>query len=381
MSDGNLRQLANDLEAFVTRDLSFLTKYGITADTVSDLHDLKVAFIALPKDAELRSDHKYATIAKNNKKEVIANVINDIRNRAVMVFGLHSNEFNDFHFELSEEANELEFASAAEIVASAASRHLTALAAKGQTALELTELTAKIAEYTELLTAVRTAEYNRGKAKENRIVAGNALYDAMSDIALAGKSVFADVEPSKYAGYLLYPDAANTPEKSPKVNNVHYATPYLYWNEAPRAESYRVEVSLDGGATISTYENDVEDPQIDVQMPTEGVAMYRVIAINEGGESEPSDWLILVGSVGAPAGVTYDGSGFHITPVANAESYQFKYGPVGGSVDAPGTTEVFNSNTTDYGWTFPFTGTWVIYVRVQVAGVWSPWLVQEMTFA
>ena len=381
MSDGNLRQLANNIIAFATRDIALLAPVNITAAKLSAINDLLVAFVGQTYDILLRLAVKNAVAAKNNKQKEIIDAINLIQMRAEMTYGVSSDDYKDFKFDEVNAANDAALPTAATVTTLVAQARLSELADNGQTAAELTTILSKCEEYIQLLTAVGFAETARRTAKEARIAAGNALFAAIGDIAIAGKALFIKTRPDLYPDYLLYPDAANTPEKSPKVNNVHYATPYLYWNEAPRAESYRVEVSFDGGATISTYEDDVEDSQIDVPMPSEGTAMYRVVAINGGGESEPSDWVVLVGSVGAPTGITYDGSGFHITPVANAESYHFKYGPVGGSVDAPETTEVFNSNTPDYGWTFPFTGTWIIYVRVKVAGVWSPWLVQEMTFA
>lgn len=381
MSDGNLRQLAVNFKLFATRDLAALDKYNITASTVTALNALSDAFDALPLDAELRAELKNATIAKNNKRKEIEAMLENVHNRAKMAFEPFSPEYKEFEFEGFDNISDEAFGTRAKTIARAGLRHLTVLAERNQTAAELNDIISEKNEFENLIGEISLAISNRAKAANNRIIAGNALYEAIGDIAIAGKAVFEETDSAKFNDYLLYPGAnvPQTPTAAP--SGVGYATPYFYWNETPNATSYGVEVSHDGGATWELVEENIEDPQYAVEYPTIGSVMYRVYANNAAGQSERSTPITLTASASSPAGVIYNGTGFHITPVDNAEEYHFKYGPVGGSVDDPGTTEVFIQSSPDYGWTFPFTGTWVIYVRAKVGGVWSPWLVTEMTFA
>ena len=381
MSDGNLRQLGVNFKGFATRDLALLNEYGITADTLTNLDALLGAFIALPIDAIKRTDIKYAAIAKNNKSAEIIDIVEKIQTRANMAFGIGSSEYEDFGFNNVNEADDNSLSTIVALVINAATRHQAALAARGQTVAEITGLAAKVDEYTELIKGVATAESDRRDATRDRILAGNALYDAIGDIAAAGKRVFSVANPALLSDYLLYPDAGTPQSPPPQVEGIGYASPNLYWNEAPRALYYNVEVSHDGGATYQPFADHVEDPQIEVDIPLQGTAKYRVIAVNAAGHGQPSAAFTFVGSVGSPAGISYDSNGFHVTPVTGAEEYQILYGPPGGSVDAPSTTEVSVSSSPDYGWIFPYTGTWVFYVRVKVGGVWGAYLVQEITFA
>ena len=380
MSDGNLRQLANDFAMFATRDLTQLAKYNITAARIDTLNDLADAFNALPSDVVLRTDLKYATIAKNVKEKEISDIIGNIRTRAQIVFGVGSMQFNDFHFEEAENASDKELFTCAAVVISAATRHLTALSNYGQTASEITDLETKSKEYVTAVTTIRSVESNRRNAKKNRVIAGNALYDAIGDIAAAGKSVFADTDPAKYPDYLLHPGADVPQSPAPKPSNVHYATPYMSWNESSTALYYYVEVSNDGGATYTMYEDNIEDTQIEVEVPSQGSRRYRVVAVNAAGDSEPSNYIVLSGTPVSPADINYANDVFTISEVQDAEEYQILYGTPGGSVNDPSTTEVSVSPSNVYAWHFPLTGAWVFYVRVKVGGQWSGYLVKEMTF-
>ena len=381
MTDGALRQLASNLKYFANRDLTYLAPIGISADTITIVANLYTAFVELPYDMELLNVLKATIRAKNNKQKEILDVIGLIHSRAKIVFKEDPATFAEFRFNEINSADDDAFPTQAIMIARTAAAHLTALANQAQTQAELTNLTAKCEELIVLMTNVQTAERNRREAKDARILAGNALYDVLGDIAIAGKSVFGDTSATKFVDYLLYPDAHVPKTPPPQVNGVGYASPNIFWNEAANALYYKVEVSYNSGATYQLYEDNVEDPQLEVETPVQGTAMYRVIAVNVAGQSEPSAPVTLVGSVGAPGGISYDNNGFHVTPVAGAEEYQILYGPPGGSVDAPSTIEVSVSTSPDYSWTFPYTGTWVFYVRVKVGGVWGSYLVQEITFA
>ena len=71
MSDGNLRQLANNIIAFATRDIALLAPVNITAAKLSAVNDLLVAFAGQTYDILLRLAVKNAVAAKNNKQKEI----------------------------------------------------------------------------------------------------------------------------------------------------------------------------------------------------------------------------------------------------------------------------------------------------------------------
>ena len=381
MSDGNLRQLSVNFKLFANRDLAALSKYNVSASTITALNALSDAFDALPLDSELRAALKNITIAKNNKRNALEVMLKEVQHRATMVFETSSPEYFEFNFDNFDSIPDEAFPTRAKNIARAGLRHIAVLSTKNQTAEELNDIISAKNELEDLIGSINVAISNRTTAANNRIIAGNALYAAIGDIALAGKAVFEGVDSAKFNNYMLYPGAHIPRTATDAPNGLGYATPNLFWNETPNATSYGIEISTDNGATWELVEENIEDPHYSINYPTAGSVMYRVFANNAAGQSKRSLAIILTASAPTVSGVTYNNAGFHITPVQNAELYTLKYGPVGGSADDPATVEVFEAASPDYNGTFPYTGTWIIYIRVKVGGVWSSWFEKEMTFA
>ena len=368
MTDGALRQLASDIKVFATRDVSYLAPFNITAEVISAMNDLAVAFNALPFDAELRNDLKDATRAKNFKKKEITAILDYVQARARMVFGIGTYEYEKFEFEKVDTADDDAFPTIAHIIARTALDSLAALAVKGQTEAELTLIATKCNEFIALMSGVKNAFSNRRDAAIDRINAGNTLYDAIGDIASAAKTVFSDIHPEKYPDYLLYPDA-HIPKTSPDAPEIDIVDGNVEVVFDEDVTSIHVEFRTSpNGAFTEAYDG---EPQ---PIPVVGNPEYlevKAFGRNAAGNGAVST-EIFYGTPSAPTNVRREDDTFMWDVDESVDEVEFDVSYDNGVTY--NQVAVMPPTQKTYPWTPP-SGTILARMRTKRNGVYSPYIV------
>lgn len=193
----------SDLFAGYGYDGRIRDKLGIIISQVKDF----------PSDDYYESNQKLKTIEKNKIREILENNINDLRNRARLVYGIKSMEYSLYKFANTTEMADNELVQYALHIIQMAQPRLEELK-KRQVTQEL--LNAILRGRNQLDAAIdeQTAAISLRKEKTvQRKHLANDLYKLLSEVCDVGKLIWRGKNEAYYSDYVIYGQAKSINEQ------------------------------------------------------------------------------------------------------------------------------------------------------------------------
>ncbi|MCX6152714.1 MAG: hypothetical protein NT007_00995 [Candidatus Kapabacteria bacterium] len=247
LSDSELCMFTSNLCDTMTRDLSDLAAFGITALAVTNLNTLGDAFEVFPPDDSLIGDVMIATQTKAAKLEAIKELIRSMALRVAMKWGENSGQYRKLGITGMNNFSEDKLLVTARSVHTIMTGFLSDLASTGLTTGLLTAFATANDDYEAARNAQNTAINERDNKTEERIAAGNALYAKVSNYCDVGKRVFASTNQAKYNDYVIYGAGGTGGALTPPANFAYnFSTNVFSWDVVTNATSYQIEASDNG---------------------------------------------------------------------------------------------------------------------------------------
>jgi hypothetical protein len=198
---GKLEQKADDIVSSATRDFNTIKDYGITQPMIDLIGTRKARFISLPTDVEMGAEKVGKTRAKDAKAAGVRAAVKQIVKRVGLKFGKASWQYKKFkHGDLSR-LSDSDLCRAANAIVRTATEMLADTGLK-QAMIDL--LRNVNSEFDTAIDEQRDAEKARDKATQDRRIAANDLYLAITAVSNAGKVAFEDTNEALYNDYVIY---------------------------------------------------------------------------------------------------------------------------------------------------------------------------------
>lgn len=292
MPNADLINYSNNLIGFLTRDLSDLSDFGVTAIAITDLQTLKESFADFPTDEEFIGDVGIATQTKNEVADRLRLAIRNITVRAENKWGTDSFRYKKFGVMGMNKFNDRDLYVCAKRVHNVATGFLAELASEGLTTLILDDFKDIYDSFEVTLFNLNEAMANRDKNTEERVNLGNDLYSKVVKYTNIGKQVFENTSEAKYNDYIIY--SAGATGVPPKIQGLAFEpdTLVVSWIPSdPASDTYQVETSTDGSSWSLYYEDAAAQFTYGVAPAT---YYARCRGINKHGNGAWSDTLEIV---------------------------------------------------------------------------------------
>lgn len=251
MSDADLCMFTSNLCLMLTDDLIPLGLFGLTALKISALEALGDAFEVYPSDDSLRGLVEIATRTKDEKAELVRQLIRDMSARMEMKFGAQSAEWNRLGVLNMNNFTDKDLLFAGRRVQTVCTEYLTSLADFGLTQIILDNMEVVCQAFETALNAQMDAISNRQMATKDRVDKGNEIYTLVSLYCDMGKRYWFDKNPVKYNQYIIYSSPSPGSMDAPAGLNFNISNMTINWQPVENAVSYIAELSTDGGASFS----------------------------------------------------------------------------------------------------------------------------------
>lgn len=286
--DADLCMYVSNLCNYMTRDLTDLSIFGVTAAKITALKALGNTFEAFPTDGSFVGDVVVTTENKNMLREQLLAEIRNMVLRVEAKWGLNSGKLKRLDVVNPSLLSDELLLSAAKRVHLKMTDYLTDLADYGLTQAGLDSLAELTTQFELAKNAQAEASSLRDEKTEERIAMGNELYALVSMYCGFGKKVYEKTSKSKYKDYVIYGHAAGG--LKPPVGLAYRPGDFVVsWGIVENATSYELQYSPDGSAWIEAYSGDADAVQY---IPaTEGWAYFRCRARNSNGYGAYSEVL------------------------------------------------------------------------------------------
>ncbi len=291
MSDAELIEVATDLVILLTRDQAELAGRGITPATIAALTAQKDAFAAIPTNEYMHTFIDVAIADREAKFAEVQILVEDMRTMMEIVFGEKSQLYKDAGFFGVFSVKDSTFIERLEDIAETAEDHLAALAVEGLTQAMIDELRAKTADLFAAMTAVRSAERNAKFKTNNRVDAGNELWDEIRHRVKTAVTYYKRRNHAKSIEYFDLTRRNSTPQTPPgAIAGMGYdaQAQKAYWNDSATETSYEAEIDDNGVITEVSIGQNVTELAIPM-----GATMkrFRIRGRNAAGVGPWSPWI------------------------------------------------------------------------------------------
>ena len=327
MTDAELCMFTSNLCNTMTRDLTDLADFGITAPKIAALKALGDAFEILPSDEVLVAYVIAATETKSAKAELVKEAIRNMVTRCQIKWGADSWQEKSLGVKGMNSYTDDSLLMAGRRVHTQMTAFLPDLADTGLTQAMLDDMEDLNDEFEVAKNSQNTKVSERDSSTEERIIKGNEIYSLDAIYCEIGKRVYAKSDPAKYNDYIIY-TAASPGSLTAPVNFAFDPIIYdLTWDAVENATSYEVQSSTDGTNFTEYWTGPGTDCTLE-EIPSV-LTYYRVRARNAGGYG-PFSIVIhydFTTPMEAPLNLAFHPSTsiFSWSPVATASRYEFQF--------------------------------------------------------
>ncbi len=212
-SDAQLIQRSDALLSSLNRDLNELSARGVDLPRIDTLQQARNAFDLLSTDVEEQSGVSIAATAKTTFRNQLEKTIRIIRGMAETQFG-RSGHYKTFGFDDLTRLTDNDLVRCGRRVHRVATVLQPQLVSEGLTPMLLIRLADDTDMLDQAIDAVGAAEELRDIRTQERIQAGNALFEQLSKLAKIGQSFYADTNAAKHNDYFI-DDQPNPPATAP----------------------------------------------------------------------------------------------------------------------------------------------------------------------
>ena len=281
MTDAELGMFVSNLCITLTRDLTDLTVFGVTAPKIAALKALGDAFEVFTSDSVALANIIGATEAKNTTVESLKEGIRNMALRCQIKWGAKSHQEKSLDITGLNDLNNKELLFVARRVHGQMTLFLPDLADLGLTEAVLDEYLDLIELSETKLNEQATQINTRDIMTKNRILKGNELYTEAVNYCNIGKRVYAMTDPAKYNDYIIYDSFSAGSLTAPENLTVDVSTMIFTWDAVENATSYQLETSIVGAEWEEIYSG--AENFVNYVPPVEGLSQYRVRARNSNG--------------------------------------------------------------------------------------------------
>jgi len=204
-SDARLIEIGLEKIAFAQRDAAELLTMGIDAAWVTALNTQLLAFGAMPSDELERGEQVGATEDKVEDMELVKDKLKELRSAAARAFGEKSAEYKQFNFLGLDKFTDADVLKLTLILPAVTTTYAVQLATKGWDAADNTELQNLFNNVVGSLQNQSLETGSRDTAQENRVLAGNAVYNLLqNELCEAGKAYWRTRSAAKYNDYFIH---------------------------------------------------------------------------------------------------------------------------------------------------------------------------------
>lgn len=289
-----------DVVGFMNRDITEFTARNITQADIDTFEAEGNVFETILPDSFYRSQITIEVDAKNAARESCQLQARKIAGYIEQAFGDKSGQYKSLSYGKLGNAQEKAFITGVRLVARAAEGYLGIASTYGLTQAMIDSLVAEAQMMEDKLHQVAQKEADRDIKANERVAAGNALYDKLVQYCSVGKSIWEDVNEAKYNDYVINPTVHHS---LPKVQNLvaipNSEDPFiadLTWDAVSGALGYRVYQSqVIAGSPASEFEpiEELEFTNYNAQMDPEFTFYWKVRAINANTQGTFSDVVSL----------------------------------------------------------------------------------------
>lgn len=214
-SDGNLVAKGLEKIAFMRRDESQFSNYGVTSTEFTALENSINFFSDKFTDTEKLGDQINSTTLKEAKAETLREAIKGVMSRVALRFGTNSTDYRKFGTDTLSRQPDSDLYVTAKRVVRAGTLLLPELTASGLTAAQLDNITTIADAFSDLMVSQKMEIGNRDIEQEDRVEAGNEIYITLVKYTNLGQSIWESNDVAKYNDYVMYNTVSGAPEVAP----------------------------------------------------------------------------------------------------------------------------------------------------------------------
>ena len=284
-----LIQISKNLCVVLTRDLSDLSIFGLTAASITNLSDLTEAFEDSRTDLEYEGDLMIKTQEKYALVEQVYDQIRFMNARVESAFGLNSTIYTTFRFNNIYGLTDSELLDSFRRIIRTANKYITELTPFGVTPALITSLNTLAAGFSASIVDQEEAIDARRIASLKRLEDANEIYELVNNYSNFGKKFYSKSDPAKYEDYVIYTPSAGG-LTAPKNFRFFRGSRVFTWDLVENATRYEVEMSLDQIEWNQIFYESWNEIEVDVP---DGFSYYRCRAHNSGGFGDFCDVLAI----------------------------------------------------------------------------------------
>lgn len=219
MSQAALVATAHEKLLYLRRDAATLAGYDVSQARIDGLAQLTQAFAELPTEDEGVQAVAGLTQAKQAARTAALDTMQTVINKVKLLHHDKTPQYKAFGTAGLNNASEGDLYLGLVRCVRVGRANLATYAAKGLTAALLNQLETQNKTMLQAVGEQHDAETAAETATQQRLAAGNALYDELSALCEAGKAAFVQTDVVKHADYVIYdaPDAAKAGKPAPKA--------------------------------------------------------------------------------------------------------------------------------------------------------------------
>jgi hypothetical protein len=217
MDDAALSRRCDEVCTCLERDLLELGVKNITQKQIDALRLQRQEFEELPSDEELLAEQESSKLARDAARDALELALSQVGGCAADQWGYDSPQYDRFGIKGMDAMDDATLLRAAHRAHRAGSLLLTALADQGLTADMVGDIPKKAELFRTALDGFDDAINERALAARTRILSHNSLFAALSGPVKRAQRFYKPHNATKFSHYVIYDDAAATPDSAPPV--------------------------------------------------------------------------------------------------------------------------------------------------------------------
>lgn len=217
-SDARLNTLGNEKIGYMRRDAAAFAPFGIAADQVVALEAALNAFEATLTDTEAVADQTGAAAEKDAKAEELRVAIRGVMTRVALKFAPETARYRKYGTDALARQNDAELLITGRRVVRVGTLDLEDLEVQGLDEKILNDITILSDAFESLILAHKLEISDRDIEQEDRVEAGNAIYEALVRYTNTGQDIWETNDVAKYNDYVIYnTESGDEPTEPPVV--------------------------------------------------------------------------------------------------------------------------------------------------------------------
>lgn len=215
-SDAKLVTTVNEKIAFIRRDAAEFNGFGITSAMVDALESQTNLFSNTATDVELVGNQKEVTATKEALAEQLRQAIRGVMSRVVLKYEEQTAKYKKFGTEALSQQSDAQLLVIASRVVRVGTEMLADLADNGLTTAMLSHIKSIRDDLEQELISMNLKISDRDIEQENRVEAGNAIYNTLIKYTNTGQSIWVSSNVAKYNDYVIYNTASGEVAVTPE---------------------------------------------------------------------------------------------------------------------------------------------------------------------